>query len=115
MRHIRTITALCLALCMGTARAQTDDQYRMEIGGGVGLMAYEGDFNGSPTSGMKPMASVMLRRILNPFMGFRLAVQYGKIAGGSGKAKTYYPAYDAAPYTFSAGVADMSLTYEYNF
>ena len=27
-------------------RAQDDPQYRMEIGAGVGVMTYEGDFNG---------------------------------------------------------------------
>lgn len=115
MLYTRIIATVCMALCLGTAQAQTDDQYRMEIGGGVGMMTYEGDFNGSIASGMKPMASVMLRRIINPFMGFRLAVQYGKTSGGSDNASTYYPAYDGKPYTFSCGVADMSLTYEYNF
>ena len=27
--------------------AQDEDEYKMEIGGGVGLVSYEGDFNGN--------------------------------------------------------------------
>lgn len=107
--------ALCTAMATSHAHAQTDDLYRMEIGAGVGLMAYEGDFNGSVMKGQQPMASVMLRRIINPFMGLRLNLAYGKIKGGSDNASTYYPAYDTQPYTFSSSVADLSLTYEYNF
>ncbi len=59
MLYTRIIATVCMALCLGTAQAQTDDQYRMEIGGGVGMMTYEGDFNGSIASGMKPMACLL--------------------------------------------------------
>ena len=38
---------LCLLFQMQWARAQDDPQYRMEIGVGVGLVAYEGDLNGN--------------------------------------------------------------------
>ena len=33
----------------------------MEVGGGLGLIAYEGDFNGSLLSGMQPMAAVVAK------------------------------------------------------
>ena len=49
MRKTLLIAALATAL---HATAQTDDIYRMEVGGGVGIVAYEGDFNGSIDSGM---------------------------------------------------------------
>lgn len=35
-------------------RAQDDPQYRMEIGAGVGVMTYEGDFNGNVLGDMQP-------------------------------------------------------------
>ena len=48
------LTALLLSIASVPANAQTDYEYRMEIGGGVGLMAYEGDFNGSILHNMQP-------------------------------------------------------------
>lgn len=95
--------------------AQTDDEYRMEIGGGIGLVSYQGDFNGSVLSDMQPMASVALRRVLNPYMAIKASVAYGKLKGASKDAKTYYPEYDGKPYGFSRSLVDASVTYEYNF
>ena len=106
---------LLLAATATTATAQTDYEYRMEIGAGIGMMAYEGDFNGSILSGMHPMASAVLRRIVNPYMALKLSAAYGKIKGSSKDVKTYLPDYVGAPYEFSNSLADLSLTYEYNF
>ena len=43
----KILTILIISLMFVSAKAQTDEEYRMEIGAGVGLVAYEGDFNGS--------------------------------------------------------------------
>ena len=112
----RLLTLLVCAATALTATAQTDDQYRMEIGVGAGMVAYEGDYNGSITSGMQPAATVMLRRIFNPYMGLRLAATYGKLKGSDRGLKTYIPGTDGdMPYEFNNTLADLSLTYEYNF
>ena len=112
----RLLTLLVCAATALTATAQTDDQYRMEIGVGAGMVAYEGDYNGSITSGMQPTATVMLRRIFNPYMGLRLAATYGKLKGSDRGLKTYIPGTDGdTPYEFNNTLADLSLTYEYNF
>ena len=90
-----------LALLLATAlpaSAQSDYEYRMEIGAGVGLVAYEGDFNGNITHGMQPMASAVLRRTFNPYMALRFAA-----------------AYVDTPYEFANSLVDVSATYEYNF
>ena len=39
----RLTLSMCILAAASALNAQTDDQYRMEIGGGVGIMAYEGD------------------------------------------------------------------------
>lgn len=101
---------LAIPLC-----AQDDDEYRMEIGAGLGFDGYLGDFNGSLTKDLQPMFSVMLRRNLNPYMGLRLSGTFGKIKGSSADAKTYYPDYASSPYQFSRSLVDVGLTYEYNF
>ena len=112
----RLLTLLVCAATALTATAQTDDQYRMEIGVGAGMVAYEGDYNGSITSGMQPTATVMLRRIFNPYMGLRLAATYGKLKGSDRGLKTYIPDTDGdTSYEFNNTLADLSLTYEYNF
>ena len=54
------------------ANAQSEDEYRMEIGVGAGLTSYEGDFNGSIVKNMQPSASLIVRRIFNPYMGLKL-------------------------------------------
>ena len=46
---------LCLLFQMQWARAQDDPQYRMEIGAGVGMVAYEGDLNGNIFANQQPM------------------------------------------------------------
>ena len=104
--------ALLLSLLSVHANAQTDYEYRMEIGGGVGIMAYEGDFNGSILHNMQPSASIMLRRIINPYMGLRLAASYGKIKGSSKDVKTYLPQYQETQYDFSSSLVDLNATYE---
>ena len=113
---MREIVAITLLLASSLAmRAQSDPEYLMEIGAGVGMVSYEGDFNNSVLRNMQPMGSVVLRRNFNPHMGLRLAGSFGKLKGSSGDAETFYPDYQAAPYEFNHSLADVSLVYEYNF
>lgn len=102
-------------LCAIPVMAQEDDMYKMEIGAGLGLVTYEGDFNGNITKGAQPGASLILRRVFNPYMDLRLGVMYGKLKGSSENEKTYYPDYQQTKYDFSNTLIDASLTYEYNF
>ena len=111
MKKILTILIISLMF----VPAQTDEEYRMEIGAGVGLVAYEGDFNGSVLSNMQFGGSVVLRRVLNPYMGLKMSAMYGKLTGGSKDVKTYYPDFVNNPYSFSNTLIDASVTYEYNF
>lgn len=106
---------LLLLIMPLTANAQEDDMYKMEIGAGVGLVSYEGDFNGSVTKNMQPGASLILRRVFNPYMDVRLNLMYGNLKGDSNGTKTYYPDYQQSPYSFSNTLIDLSMTYEYNF
>jgi hypothetical protein len=113
--HRWLISILMIASVATTAVAQDDVEYRMEIGGGIGLMNYLGDFNGNLTKDMQPMGSVVFRRVFNPYMGLKLAGSFGKMKGSSADVKTYYPDYATTPYEFDNTLVDVSLTYEYNF
>lgn len=114
MARLLLITLLA-ALSTARAGAQTDDEYLLDAGFGAGVVSYLGDFNGSPLNAMQPAAAVMLRRVINPYMALRLALAAGTLKGNSADAATYYPELDEKPFGFSNTVADMSLTYEYNF
>lgn len=107
-----TLLMLCATL---TASAQQDDEYLMEIGGGVGMVAYQGDFNGKITSGMQPAGAIVWRRLLNPYMGFRVTGMMGKLKGDATRVETYYPDETTRAYSFDHSLTDVSVTYEYNF
>ena len=107
-----TLLMLCATL---TASAQQDDEYLMEIGGGVGMVSYQGDFNGKITSGMQPAGAIVWRRLLNPYMGFRVTGMMGKLKGDATRVETYYPDETTRAYSFDRSITDVSVTYEYNF
>lgn len=107
-----TLLMLCATL---TASAQQDDEYLMEIGGGVGMVAYQGDFNGKITSGMQPAGAIVWRRLLNPYMGLRVTGMMGKLKGDATRVETYYPDETTRAYSFDRSLTDVSVTYEYNF
>ena len=97
------------------ANAQDEYEYKMEIGAGVGMVSYEGDFNGSIVKNMQPSASLILRRVLNPYMGLKLDISYGKLKGSSADVDTWYPELAERPVNFSNTLVDIGLSYEYNF
>ena len=113
---MRKATLLLLMLAaMLNMNAQTDDEYLMEIGGGVGFLGYLGDYNNVLTRDLQPMATLLICRNLNPYMGLRLAASFGKLKGDERDVKTIYPSTGVTPYSFSRTLTDVSLTYEYNF
>lgn len=116
MRFVRlTIITIALLLTAGAVHAQDDPEYRMEIGAGVGMTGYLGDFNGNITKDLQAGASILGRYNFNPWMALRLNIGYGKLKGSSADVNTYYPDYVSQPYDFSNSMYDMAVTYEYNF
>lgn len=110
-----SLAMLGLSMIALQAQAQDDPQYRMEIGAGVGLVSYEGDFNGNVFGNVQPMASVIGRYNFDPYKDLRLSASFGKLRGDSKAVKTYYPDYVDNPYSFSNTLVDVSLVFEYNF
>lgn len=111
--HISIVLAMLMTV--GIARAQEDPEYRAEIGAGIGMEAYQGDFNSSLTSNMQPVFSLMGKYRFNPRMALNLRISYAKLEGSSDKLTTWYPDMQEAVYRFSTPTTDASLTYEYNF
>lgn len=98
-----------------TSTAQDEPEYRMEIGGGVGLMTYQGDFNGSLLKSMQPMAAVVAKYKANPRMAWAASLTFGKLKGSSKDVNTWYPELREHPVDFSTSLTALSVRYEYNF
>lgn len=104
-----------LLAAVTVARAQDDEEYKLEVGAGAGMVSYEGDFNGSITKNMQPMYTLLVRRVINPYMGIRANLSFGKLKGSSDDVTTFYPDYNEEPVEFSNSLVDFGVAYEYNF
>ena len=114
-RGLGRLFLLFFLLSSGSAAAQDEPEYRMEIGGGVGLTAYEGDFNGSLLKGMKPRGALLAKYKMNPRMAWAAQLSIGQLKGSSKDVKTWYPEWNDNPVEFTTSVTDLSVRYEYNF
>ena len=97
------------------ARAQTDPEYRMEIGAGAGVVTYLGDFNGSLTKGMQPTGGLVAKYKMNPRMAWTAALDYGQLKGSSKNVQTWYPYLTEHPLEFTTQLIALDVRYEYNF
>ena len=102
-------------MAIGTARAQEAPEYRMEIGAGAGLRAYQGDFNESLTKKMQPMGAIVARYKMNPRMAWNMSIGYGQLKGSSQNTDSWMPDITDTQRDFKSSVVDVQLRYEYNF
>lgn len=105
------------------SHAQTEPEYRLELGGGIGMVSYQGDFNSSLLKNLQPMVTVLAKYKFDPRRSLVMNVSYGQLKGSSKDAKTYMPEDPTAPsssitplsYDFKCKVADIGVRLEYNF
>ena len=103
-----------LLLAAVGAKAQTEPEYRLELGGGVGLLTYLGDFNTNLMKNTQPMFSLLAKYKFDPRQALALNVSYGTLKGSAKYEKSYYPNIQE-DYSFKNNVLDVGLRYEYNF
>ena len=94
------------------AHAQEEPEYRMELGAGIGLVNYVGDFNSNLVKGMQPWATILAKYRLNPRMAVAMDIGTGKIKGESDNVSTWYP---TERYEFNHSLTEADLRFEYNF
>jgi hypothetical protein len=109
------VVLLGLWLMVLTAVAQDQPEYRLELGAGVGLVNYEGDFNNSLFGNLRPMGTLVAKYKTNPRMAWTLNVGYGQLKGSSKKAGTWYPNTATYPIDFKSSLVDVVVRFEYNF
>uniref|UniRef100_UPI003FF0945D type IX secretion system protein PorG n=1 Tax=Prevotella sp. TaxID=59823 RepID=UPI003FF0945D len=108
------VIAMAMAAAI-TVGAQTDPEYRAEIGGGVGLLSYQGDFNGSILANNQVAGGLVAKYRFNPRMALGLDITYGKLKGSSADVSTWYPGLQDSVVSFSNTLVDAGLRFEYNF
>ena len=111
-RRLRGGLLAALLLTMLPAVAQDEPEYRLELGAGVGTIAYTGDFNGNLLKGMQPWGTLVARYHLNPRMALALNIGTGKIKGSTDNAET---GYQIEQYEFNHQLTEADIRYEYNF
>ena len=77
MRRVLVVVLLLTGVL--AIRAQEDPEYRMEIGGGIGVVNYLGDYNGNLLKNQQPMGSLVAKYRSNPRMSWVFNVGYGKL------------------------------------
>ena len=75
--------------------AQNDPQYRMEIGAGVGVMTYEGDFNGNVLGDMQPAGFLVGRYNFDPYKDLKLSTTLALFSPYQGKGFSLKDLYEA--------------------
>lgn len=110
---MRKVLLVILVITASCAQAQTQPEYRLEIGGGVGAVTYLGDFNTNLFKEIQPMGSLLAKYRFSPRMAAAMNISYGQLKGAAKNDKTYYPA--LSDYTFKTSLVDVGIRYEYNF
>ena len=103
----KTLLSILLLTFTVTLSAQEDPEYRAEIGGGIGVVSYQGDFNGNLFKNMQPMFTLLGRYKFNPRMALALNVSYGKIKGSSTDVTSYLPLTEEV--SFNHGLLDVGV------
>lgn len=114
------LLAAALLLLPTLGRAQefaafsADDDYRYEIGGGVGMTGYLGDANtASLLKNPGWDAEVAFRYIINPRFALKTQFYVGGLRGDSKQMENVFP--DANTFKFSTTFYSASEMFEFNF
>lgn len=118
MRNCIAVICLCLISCCTLSAQQDQLEYKMDIGGGLGLCYYWGDANSTPFNGASIATALTLRRNFNPRMALKANLAYGNF---SGSTKGYaFPKEPGSPeilpeFSFRSNLIDLGAQFELNF
>ncbi len=106
--------SVCLLSPLDASAQAEDDDYRFDIGGGVGMTGYLGDANSANLFAQPGFSGELLfRYILNPRWAFRTNFYAGSLRGDSSKMDNVFP--QEAAFKFSAGFYELGEMVEFNF
>lgn len=104
----------CAAFCCGTLPASAQEDYRFDIGAGVGMTGYLGDAN-SANLWANPSwdATILFRYILNPRLNFKTNFYVGGLRGDSSKMDNILP--NDQNFKFSTTFFEIGELVEFHF
>lgn len=112
---------LLVTLLPGHLSAQDDVEYRMEVGGAVGIDAALTDANSRLFGAVGMAGGALVRFVLNPRMAVKVGASYARLSGATTDVDHFYPATTAGAtterldYRVSGGLTDVSALYELHF
>ena len=106
MGEVRNAVVVILLMLAVSAKAQTEPEYRLEVGGGIGMVSYEGDFNSNIFKNPQPMFSLLAKYRFNPRMALAMNVSYGTLKGSAKDVSSYVPE-EWANYDFTKNIGDV--------
>jgi len=102
------------SLFVSHAVAQTEPEYRLEVGGGIGMASYEGDFNGNIFKNPQATFSLLAKYRYNPRVAVAMNITYLKLKGSAKDVTSYVPE-QWQDYSFKRKTGDVGVRLEYNF
>ena len=104
----------CAAFCCGTLPASAQEDYRFDIGAGVGMTGYLGDAN-SANLWANPSwdATILFRYILNPRLNFKTNFYVGGLRGDSSEMDNVLP--NDQNFKFSTTFFEIGELVEFHF
>lgn len=122
MRNVIPDIRICLLTCIiavmpsGYASAQTELEYKYELGGALGGMSYMGDANPSNMlSNTEFTFGAIGRWNINPRMALKGNILYGKVCGIADNFHRLFPNVPQEAWNFNNTLVDASCTYELHF
>lgn len=113
MKRIPTLLILLLSL-LSSLRTMAQEDYRFDIGGGIGMTGYLGDAN---TSNLwsSPSWDIegLFRYIVNPRWALKTNIYVGALRGDSSKMTNVFP--DGNSFKFSTTFYEIGEIAEFNF
>lgn len=115
MRHILKIAIALAAILGGTLfKASAQEDYRFDMGGGVGMTGYLGDAN---TSNLYANPSwdveILFRYIMNPRINWKTNFYAGGLRGDTSKMENILP--DGRNFRFSTTFYELGEMFEFHF
>lgn len=114
MKKATIVILLFAILGFGSIRANAQEDYRFDAGGGFGMTGYLGDANMSNLWSHPGFdAMILFRYLRSPRIAFKTGLYVGSISGNTADMTDVLP--DAAQFKFSTTFYELSEMFEFNF
>ncbi len=120
LRFVVVPLFLSVLFC-GRMSAQEEVEYRMEVGGALGMNSALSDVNSKLFGNIGVAGGGVLRFLLNPRMAVKTSLTYARLSGDATGVDEFYPAVpgqsgtERRVFKVKGGLYDLSALYEINF